>query len=102
MQTKTPGKLMAKAKLDTHAIQWKTVPSAGVQLQDKDKTVENSVTSEASRSLSKPAAWENLVLKGAVQSTTTLSKTHNLFFCDSIHNTENGTPAQCHTDSFAS
>ena len=31
---------MAKAKLDAHAIEWKMVPSAGVQLQNKDKTVE--------------------------------------------------------------
>ena len=95
---KSPGKFKAKAKYKADNAEWKTVPSAKSVLSNMDEAVENSVTSEESRCLSKPATWGNLVLKGNRQSSTFLSKTHSVFSCDAIHNTGHSTLDQCHTD----
>ena len=50
---KPPGK--TKAKYNTHSMVRKTVPSEKVVLSETEERVVNSVTSEASRSVSKPA-----------------------------------------------
>ena len=60
-------------------------------------SVSNSVTSEPSVPLSKAAKWGNLVLSGNIQSKAPLSS-RNVFSCDSIHNTGDGTLDQCQTD----
>ena len=65
---------------------------------DKTATVQNSVTSEASRPVSKAAKWGNSVLSGSKQSKAALQNTRNVFSCDSIHNTGDGTLDQCQTD----
>ena len=67
-------------------------------LSNTDEAVGNSVTSETSRSQSKPATWGNLVLKGIRPPPASLSKTHNVFSCDAIHNTEDSALDQSHTD----
>ena len=76
------------------------VPSGkGVLLEmDETATVQNSVTSEVSRSVSKAAKWGNSVLSGSKQSPASLQNTCNVFSCDSIHNTGDGTLDQCQTD----
>ena len=93
---KPPGK--AKAKYNAHCMVWKTVPSENVVLSETGETVENSVTLEASRPLSKPAVRGNSVLSGSKQSTASLQNTCNVFSCDSIHNMGDGTLDQCQTD----
>ena len=60
-------------------------------------SVSNLVTSEPSVPLSKAAKWGNLVNSGNIQSKASL-KSHNMFSCDSIHNTRGGTLDQCQTD----
>ena len=98
LSKKSLGKFKAKVKFNAHAVEQKTVPSAKAVLSKMDKAVENSVTSEASKPLSKPAAQGNLVLKGGKQSSTALSKTCNVRSCDSIYNMGDSTLDQCHTD----
>ena len=58
---------------------------------------QNSVTSGRGVPLSKAAKRENSVLSGSKPSKTAL-QTHNVFSCDSIHNTGDGTLDQCQTD----
>ena len=96
---KSPGKTgKAKAK-HTHSIVFKTVPSAKgiVSGLEERASLSNSVTSEPSVPLSKAAKWGNLVLSGNIQSKASLSSC-NVFSCDSIHNTGDGTLDQCQTD----
>ena len=95
---KSLGKFKPKAKYKADAIERKTVPSTKVVLSNTDEAVENSVTSEASRPLSKPVAWGNSVLNGNRQLSTSLSKTHYVFSCDAIHSKVDSTLDQCHTD----
>ena len=66
------------------------------KLHDMD-AVPNSVTSEPSRPLSTAAKWDNPVLSGSKPSKAALH-TRNVFSCDSIHNTGDGTLDQCQTD----
>ena len=47
--------------------------------------------------MSKAAKWGNSVLSGNIQSKASLHS-HNVFSCDSIHNTGDGTLDQCQTD----
>ena len=93
---KPPGK--AKAKYNAHCMVWKTVPSENVVLSETGETVENLVTLEASRPLSKPAVRGNSVLSGSKQSTASLQNTCNVFSCNLIHNIRDGTLDQCQTD----
>ena len=66
------------------------------KLCDTD-AVQNSVTSEPSRPLSKAAKRDNPVLSGSKLPKAALC-TRNVFSCDSIHNMGNGTLDQCETD----
>ena len=96
---KTPGKNgKAKAK-HAHSIVFKMVPSAKgiVSGLEERASVSNLVTSEPSVPLSKAAKWGNPVLSGNIQSKASLHS-HNVFSCDSIHNTGDGTLDQCQTD----
>ena len=89
---KSPGKNgKAKAK-HAHSIVFKTVPSAKgiVSGLEERASAPNLVTSE-------PAKWGNLVLSGNIQSKASLHS-RNVFSCDSIHNTGDGTLDQCQTD----
>ena len=93
---KSPGKNgKAKAK-HAHSVVFKMVPSAkGIVsgLEERD-SASNSVTSEPSVPLSKAAKWGNSVLSGNIQSKASLHS-RNVFSCDSIHNTGDGTLDQC-------
>ena len=90
---KSPGK-NGKAK----AFVFKTVPSAkGIVSRSEEASTSNSVTSEPSVSLSLGVQWVNSVLSGNRQSEASLH-THNVFSCDSIHNTGDSTLDQCQTD----
>ena len=96
---KSPGKNgKAKAK-HAHSVVFKTVPSAKgiVSGLEERASVSNSVTSEQSVPLSKAAKRGNSVLSGNIQSKASLHS-HNVFSCDSIHNTGDGTLDQCQTD----
>ena len=96
---KSPGKNgKAKAK-HAHSIVFKTVPSAKgiVSGLEERASVSNSVSSEPSVPLSKAAKWGNSVLSGNIQSKASLHSC-NVFSCDSIHNTGDGTLDQCQTD----
>ena len=89
----------AKAKYNAHSVVLKMVLSAEGKLPDTDKaTVQNAVTSEASGPLSKAAKWDNLVLSGSKQSKAALQNTHNVFSCDSIHDTGDSSLDQYQTD----
>ena len=78
---------------------FKTVPSAKgiVSGLEERPSVSNSVTSEPSVPLRKAAKWGNSVLSGNIQSKASLHS-RNVFSCDSIHNTGDGTLDQCQTD----
>ena len=78
---------------------FKTVPSAKgiVSRLEERASVSNSVTSEPSVPSSKAAKRGNLVLSGNIQSKVSLHS-RNVFSCDSIHNTGDGTLDQCQTD----
>ena len=93
-KAKSPG----KQKKHAHSVVFKTVPSGekGKLLLDTDAD-QNSVTSGRGVPLSKAAKRENSVLSGRNQSKTAL-QTHNVFSCDSIHDTGDGTLDQCQTD----
>ena len=96
---KSPGKNgKAKAK-HPHSFVFKTVPSAKgiVSGLEERASVSNSVTLEPGVPLSKAAKWHNLVLSGNLQSKASL-QCHNVFSCDSIHNTGDSTLDQCQTD----
>ena len=75
---------------------FKTVLSGQEGELDTDAD-QNSVTSGRSVPLSKAAKRVNSVLSGSKPSKTAL-QTHNVFSCDSIHNTGDGTLDQCQTD----
>ena len=97
---KSPGKSTGKPKAKyAHSMVLKTVPLAKgvVSEMDERASVQNSVTSEPSVPVSKAAKWGNPVLSGNKQSKAAL-KTHNMFSCDSIHDTGDGTLDQCQTD----
>ena len=78
---------------------FKTVPSAKgiVPGLEERASASNSVTSEPSVPLSKAAKWSNPVLSGNLQSKASL-KSCNVFSCDSIYDTGDGTVDQCQTD----
>ena len=78
---------------------FKTVPSAKgiVSGLEERASVSNLVTSKSSVPLSKAAKWGNLVLSGNIQSKASLHS-HNVFSCDSIHNTGDGILDQSQTD----
>ena len=96
---KSPGKNGKAKARHVHSIVFKTVPSAKgiVSGLEERASVSNSVTSEPSVPLSKVAKRGNLVLSGNIQSKASLHS-HNVFSCDSIHNTGDGTLDQCQTD----
>ena len=77
---------------------FKTVLSGGEGelLLDADADP-NLVTSGKGVPLSKAAKRKNSILSGSKPSKTAL-QTYNVFSCDSIHNTGNGTLDQCQTD----
>ena len=93
-KAKSPG----KPKKHTHSVVFKMVLSGqeGEILLDTDAD-QNSVTSGKGAPLSKAARRGNSVLSGRKLSKTALH-TCNVFSCDSIHNTEDGTLDQCETD----
>ena len=93
-KAKSPG----KTKKHAHSVVFKTVLSGGERelLLDADAD-QNSVTSGKGVLLSKAAKRENLVLSGSKPSKTAL-QTRNVFSCDSINNTGDGTSDQCQTD----
>ena len=96
---KSPGKTgKAKAK-HTHSVVFKMVPSVkGIVSRSEERaSVSNSVTSKPSVPLSKAARRGNLVLSGNIQSKASLHS-HNVFSCDSIHNTGDDTLNQRQTD----
>ena len=96
---KSPGKTgKVKAKHD-HSVVFKTVPSVKgiVSGLEERASVSNLVTSEPSVPLSEAAKWGNLVLSGNIQSKASLHS-RNVFSCNSIHNTGDGTLDQCQTD----
>ena len=95
---KSPGKNgKAKAK-HAHSVVFKMVPSAkGIVSRSEEASTSNSVTSEPSVSLSLGVQRVNSVLSGNRQSKASLH-THNVCFCDSIHNTGDSTLDQCQTD----
>ena len=96
---KSPGKNGKAKTKHAHSIVFKTVPSAKriVSGSEERASVSISITSEPSVPLSKVAKWGNSVLSGNIQSKASLHS-HNVFSCDSIHNTGDGTLDQCQTD----
>ena len=74
-----------------------TCPAWGKKCGICPDAVQNSVTSEPSVPLSKAAKRGNSVLSGRKPSKAGLS-THNVFSCDSIHNTGDDTLDQYQTD----
>ena len=97
---KSPGKNgKAKAK-HAHSVVFKTVPSAKgiVSGLEEGASASNSVTSEPSVPLSLGVQRVNSVLLGGNRQSKASLHTHNVFSCDSIHNTGDGTLDQCQTD----
>ena len=97
---KSPGKNgKAKAK-HAHSIVFKTVPSAKgiVSRLEEGASASNSVTSEPSVPLSLGVQRVNSVLSAGNRQSKTSLHTRNVFSCDSIHNTGDGTLDQCQTD----
>ena len=97
---KSPGKNgKAKAK-HAHSIVFKTVPSAkGIVSGLKEgASASNLVTSEPSVPLSLGVQRVNSVLSAGNRKSKASLHTHNVFSCDSIHNTGDGTLDQCQTD----
>ena len=97
---KSPGKNgKAKAK-HAHSVVIKTVPSAKgiVSGLEEGASVSNSVTSEPSVPLSLGVQRVNSVLSGRNRQFKASLHSCNVFSCDSIHNTGDGTLDQCQTD----
>ena len=97
---KSPGKNgKAKAK-HAHSVVFKTVPSAKgiVSRLEEGASASNSVTSEPSVPLSLGVQRVNSVLSGGNRQSKASLHTRNVFSCDSIHNTGDGTLDQCQTD----
>ena len=89
----------AKAK-HAHSIVFKTVPSAKgtVSGSEEGASASNSVTSEPSVPLSLGDHRVNSVLSEGNRKSKASLHTRNVFSCDSIHNTGDGTLDQCQTD----
>ena len=89
----------AKAK-HAHSIVFKTVPSAkGIVSRSEERaSTSNSVTSEPSVPLSLGVQRVNSVLSAGNRQSKASLHTHNVFSCDSIHNTGDSTLDQCQTD----
>ena len=96
---KSPGKNgKAKAK-HAHSIVFKTVPSAkGIVSRSEEASTSNSFTSEPSVSLSLGVQRVNSILSAGNRQSKASLHTHNVFSCDSIHNTGDSTLDQCQTD----
>ena len=97
---KSPGKNgKAKAK-HAHSIVFKTVPSAKgiVSGLEEEASASNSVTLEPSVPLSLGVQQVNSVLSAGNRQSKASLHTRNVFSCDSIHNTGDGTLDQCQTD----
>ena len=97
---KSPGKNgKAKAK-HAHSIVFKMVPSAKgiVSGLEEGASASNSVTSEPSVPLSLGVQQVNSVLSAGNRKSKASLHTRNVFSCDSIHNTGDGTLDQCQTD----
>ena len=95
---KSPGKNgKAKAK-HAHSVVFKTVPSAKGIVSKEGASASNSVTSEPSAPLSLGVQRVNSVLSAGNRQSKASLHTHNVFSCDSIHNTGDGTLDQCQTD----
>ena len=96
---KSPGKNgKAKAK-HAHSVVFKMVPSAkGTVSGLEGASTSNSVTSEPSAPLSLGVQRVNSVLSAGNRKSKASLHTHNVFSCDSIHNTGDGTFNQCQTD----
>ena len=79
---------------------FKTVPSARgiVSGLEEGASASNSVTSEPSVPLSRGVQQVNSVLSGGNRQSKASLHSHNVFSCDSIHNTGDGTLDQCQTD----
>ena len=89
---KSPGKNgKAKAKQHAHSVVFKTVPSAKGIVSRLEEGASNSVTSEPSVPLSLGVQWVNLVLSAGNRKSKASLHTRNVFSCDSIHNTGDGT-----------
>ena len=97
-QGKGKAKPPGKTKKHAHSVVFKTVLSGGEGelLLDADAD-QNSVISGKNVPLSEAAKRQNSVLSGGRPSKTAL-QTHNVFSCDAIHNTGDGTSDQCQTD----
>ena len=65
---------------------------------EEGASASNSVTSEPSVPLSLGVQRVNSVLSGGNRQSKASLHTHNMFSCDSIHNTGDGTLDQCQTD----
>ena len=89
----------AKAK-HAHSVVFKTVPSAKgiVSRLEEGASASNSVTSEPSVPLSLGVQQVNSVLSARNRKSKASLQTCNVFSCDSIHNTGDGTLDQCQTD----
>ena len=97
---KSPGKNgKAKAK-HAHSVVFKMVPSAkGIVSGLKEgASASNLVTSEPSVPLSLGVQRVNSVLSAGNRKSKASLHTRNVFSCDSIHNTGDGTLDQCQTD----
>ena len=100
---KSPGKNgKAKAK-HAHSVVFKTVPSAKgiVSGSEGGASASNSVTSEPSVPSSLGVQRVNSVLSGGNRQSKASLHTHNVFSCESIHNTGDGTLDQCQTQTQA-
>ena len=83
-----------------HSVVFKTVPSAKgiVSGLEEGASASNLVTSEPSVPLSLGVQRVNSVLSGGNRQSKASLHTHNVFSCDSIHNSGDGTLDQCQTD----
>ena len=97
---KSPGKNgKAKAK-HAHSVVFKMVPSAKgiVSVLEEGASASNSVTSEPSVPLSLGVQRVNSVLSGGNRQSKASLHTRNVFSCDLIQNTGDGTLDQCQTE----
>ena len=103
-RSKEKANLLAKMERQkakhAHSIVFKTVPSAkGIVFRlEEGASASNSVTSEPSVPLSLGVQRVNSVLSGGNRQSKASLHTRNVFSCDSIHNTGDGTLDQCQTD----
>ena len=97
---KSPGKNGKAKPKHAHSVVFKTVPSAKgiVSGLEERASKSNSVISEPSVSLSLGVQRVNSVLSAENRQSKASLHTHNVFSCDSIHNTGDSTLDQCQTD----